>query len=87
MLSKTLHALADNNRQKIMELLQKRDMSAGEILGYFNITGASLSHHLNVLKNADLILNRRQGQQIVYSLNLSVTEEIMKKITKLLKNK
>lgn len=86
MLTQVLAALADPNRQTILEILKKKDLAAGAILEHLDITGASLSHHLNVLKNANLISCRRQGQQLIYSLNLSVTEEIIKKMTKLLKH-
>jgi len=55
-------------------------MAAGEIGKYFKITLPSLSHHLNILKNADLVASRRKGQEIIYSLNLSVFEEVAKKL-------
>lgn len=82
----TFNALADANRQKIIELLKKKDLSVNQILTHFDITGASLSHHLTILKNAGLISSRRQGKYIVYSLNLSVIEEIISKLSKLYKN-
>ena len=84
-ISGTLSALSDPNRQKILELLKKREMSVAEILTGLNITMATLSHHLDILKRADLISGRRQGQKIFYSLNLSILEEITEKIVKLLK--
>ncbi len=76
-LTKTFKALSDPNRRKILELLKKRSMSAGAIAANFNITLPSLTHHFNLLKEADLISQERQGRQIIYSLNLSVMEEIM----------
>ncbi|MDP2586742.1 MAG: autorepressor SdpR family transcription factor [Candidatus Komeilibacteria bacterium] len=76
-LSKTFKALADPTRRKILELLKKRQMSAGEIAENFKITLPSLTHHFNILKEADLISQERQGQQIIYSLNLSVLEEMI----------
>ncbi len=82
----TLNALADENRQKIIELLKKRDLSVNQILAHFDIAGASLSHHLTILKNTGLISSRRQGKYIVYSLNLSVVEELISKLSKLYKN-
>ena len=78
-------ALADPTRHKILELLKKRDMSAGEIGTHFPIRAPSLSHHLNTLKQADLISSRRDGQEIIYSLNLSVFEELSKQLIKFLK--
>jgi len=86
-LSNTFSALSDPNRQKILELLKKREMSVTEILGGLDITMATLSHHLDILKRADLISGRRDGQKIIYSLNLSILEEISEKIVKLLKVK
>ena len=84
-LSKTLQALSDPTRQKILELLKKKDMAAGEIAKHFNITLPSLSHHLNTLKQADLVSSERQGQEIIYSLNLSAFEETAKILIKFFK--
>ena len=83
--SNTFHALSDPNRHKILELLKQKDLSVNEILSNLNITGASLSHHLNVLKNADLVSSTRKGQKIIYSLNLSVFEEVLNIINKFTK--
>lgn len=77
--------MSDPTRRKILELLKKRDMSAGEIGKHFNITLPSMSHHLNILKNANLVTSRRKGQTIIYSLNLSVFEEISKALIKFFK--
>ena len=74
-LNKTLHALSDPTRRKILELLKKEDLSAGKIAKNFKITLPSLSHHLNILKNTELVISERQGQSIIYSLNLSAFEE------------
>lgn len=68
-------ALSDENRRKILALLKKKDMSAGEIGQHFEISGASLSHHLNKLKAADLVTATRNGQMIVYSIHTSVFED------------
>lgn len=84
-IANTFSALSEPNRQKILELLKKREMSVSEILEDLDITMATLSHHLDILKRADLISGRREGQKIIYSLNLSILEEISKKIVKLLK--
>jgi len=84
-LSKTLSAMSDSTRRRILELLKKEDMNVGEISKNFNITLPSLSHHLNILKNTDLVTSRRQGQSIIYSLNLSVFEEVSKVLIKFFK--
>ncbi len=84
-LSNTFSALSDPNRQKILELLKKREMSVTEILSSLDITMATLSHHLDILKRADLVSGRRAGQKIIYSLNLSIMDEISEQIVKLLK--
>ena len=79
-LNNTFTALADPNRRKILKLLKKGDMSVNEISLNFDITLPSLSHHLNTLKNANLVSSQRRGQQIIYSLNLSVFEEVAKEL-------
>lgn len=84
-LNKTMQALGDPTRRKILELLKKEDMAAGKLGEYFNITLPSLSHHLNILKNADLVTYQRRGQSLVYSLNLSVFEEVAKTLIKFFK--
>lgn len=70
-------ALSDPTRRKILALLRTGDMAAGEIADRFDISKPSISHHLNLLKQADLVTHIRRGQQIVYSLNTSVVEEII----------
>ena len=79
----TLRALADPTRREILELLKQGRMSAGEIVDHFSVTGASISRHLSVLKEADLIRDTREGKFIYYELNASVLEEIMLWITQL----
>jgi len=81
-ISKTLQALSNPTRRKILELLKKKDMSVSAINTYFNITMPSLSHHLSVLKQTDLVTSRRKGQEIIYSLNLSAFEQAAKLIIK-----
>jgi len=71
-------ALADKNRRKILEILKTGDLTAGEIGLHFNISGASMSHHLDILKQARLVVSEREGQCIRYSLNTSVFEEVLK---------
>lgn len=61
-------------------MLGEGDLSAGEIGAQFNISGPSISHHLSVLKNADLVITRRQGQSIVYSLNATVLQEVVQQM-------
>lgn len=71
-------ALNDPTRRRILELLQERDMTAGEIVEQFNISGPSISHHLDLLKQAQLVTAEKDGQYIYYSLNTTVVDEIMK---------
>ena len=85
MLNQTWQALSDPTRRKILELLKKKDMSVGLILSNFDITMPSLSHHLSILKQSNLLTSRRQGQEIIYSLNLSVFEEAAKALIKFFK--
>ena len=73
----TLKALSDPIRREILNLLKKGRMSAGDIADRFDVTGASVSRHLAVLKEADLIRDKREGKFIYYELNASVLEEIM----------
>lgn len=84
-LSLTFKALADPTRRKILELLKKKSLSAGDLAKHFDLSLPSLTFHFNLLKQADLISQERQGQQIIYSLNLSVMEELMEKYFKLFK--
>ena len=76
-LQSTLRALADPIRREILNLLKGGRLSAGEITEHFDVTAASISRHLSVLKEADLIRDERQGKFIIYELNASVLEEIM----------
>ena len=82
-LQNTLRALADPVRRDILNLLKKGRLSAGEIGEHFSITGAAISRHLSVLKEADLIRDTREGKFIYYDINASVLEEIMLWITDL----
>ena len=76
-INQTMRALADPIRREILNLLKKGRMSAGEIVEHFEVTGASISRHLSVLKEAELIRDRREGKFIFYELNASVLEEIL----------
>ena len=72
-----MKALADPTRREILNLLKHGRLSAGEIGEHFPMTGASISRHLSVLKEADLIRDTREGKYIYYQLNASVLEEVM----------
>ena len=76
-LQNTLRALADPIRREILNLLKSGRMSAGDIANHFDVTGAAVSRHLSVLKEADLIRDTREGKYIYYDLNASVLEEIL----------
>ncbi len=70
-------ALSDPIRRKILLMLKKRDMTAGEIADRFDISKPSISHHLNTLKQAGMVLDERKGQYIYYSINTSVFEDVV----------
>lgn len=70
-------ALSDNTRREILNLLKDGALTAGEIGSHFDMTGATISHHLSILKEADLISDDRRGKFIYYELNMSVLDEIM----------
>jgi DNA-binding transcriptional ArsR family regulator len=73
----TFKALSDPVRRQILELLKKGPLSAGEIGSHFDMTGATISYHLKILKKADLIYETREKNFIYYQLNASVLEEIL----------
>jgi len=76
-LQQTMKALGDPIRREILGILKSGPLSAGEISGHFSVTDASISRHLSVLKEADLIRDRREGKYIIYELNTSVLEDVM----------
>ncbi|RNC63041.1 MAG: Transcriptional repressor SdpR [Candidatus Dichloromethanomonas elyunquensis] len=76
----TFKALADPNRREIIRLLKEKRLTAGEIADQFDISKPSISHHLNLLKHAGLVDDERKGQNIIYALNTSVAEDIMRMI-------
>ena len=82
-LQNTLRALSDPIRREILNLLKGGRMAAGQITEHFDVTGASISRHLSVLKEADLIRDNREGKFIFYELNASVLEEILLWISEL----
>ena len=74
-MDKLFRALNDPTRRAILEQLRRRDMTAGEIAAGFSVSKPTISHHLDLLKQANLILPEKNGQFIIYSLNTSVLEE------------
>jgi DNA-binding transcriptional ArsR family regulator len=70
-------ALADPTRRQILALLRKGERTAGDLAERFDMTKPSMSHHFAVLKQADLITSRREGQQIWYGLNTTVVQDLM----------
>ena len=71
-------ALNDESRRKMLELLHQGDLSAGAIAAHFSMTAPSISHHLDILKQAGLVSTTKEGQFIYYSLNTTVVDELMK---------
>lgn len=78
MVGDAFKALGDPTRRRILELLSEGEMSAGDIAAHFDMAKPSVSHHLNILKNAGLVTDERRGQNIVYCLNLTVFQEAVK---------
>lgn len=70
-------ALADPTRRDILRLLKEGEMTAGQLAARFEISGPSMSHHFNLLKAADLVSSRREGQQIYYALNTTVFQDVI----------
>jgi ArsR family transcriptional regulator, arsenate/arsenite/antimonite-responsive transcriptional repressor len=80
-------ALNDPTRRQILELLRGKDMTAGEIAEQFNISWPSVSHHLELLKRADLVVAEKEGQYIFYSINTTVMDDMLKWILQFTKKK
>ena len=76
-LQNTIKALSDPIRREILEMLKSGRLSAGEVAEHFSVSGAAVSKHLSVLREADLIRDAREGKFIYYDLNTSVLEEVM----------
>ena len=76
-------ALNDATRREILELLKEKDLTAGEIADQFNISKPSISHHLDLLRQAGLVVSVKEGQYIFYSLNTTVMDEMLKWIINL----
>ena len=77
LLNMPFKALSDPTRRKIIQMLKEKDMTAGEIADNFDMTKPSISHHLNILKQAQLVIDERKGQNIYYSLNTTVFQEVV----------
>lgn len=75
--AETFKALSDPVRREILMLLKKQRLSAGEIVSNFDMTGATISYHLNILKKAGLVFEQKEKNFIYYELNTSVVEEVM----------
>ena len=84
-MNKIFKALNDETRRKIIELLKQKDMTAGEIAEQFNMTKPSISHHLDLLKQAELVTSEKNGQFVTYSINMTVVDDLMGWIIKLKK--
>jgi ArsR family transcriptional regulator, arsenate/arsenite/antimonite-responsive transcriptional repressor len=80
-------ALDDATRREILVLLRERDMTAGEIADHFNISKPSISHHLDLLKQADLVIAVKNAQYITYSLHTTVVDEAISWLLKLTQKK
>jgi DNA-binding transcriptional ArsR family regulator len=85
-MNEAFKALADPTRRKILELLRRGEMTAGELAEHFDMAKPSVSHHFAVLKQADLITARREGQQIYYALNTTVVEDLLALVWDLFSN-
>lgn len=86
-MNKAFKALSDPTRRQILDLLKEKDLTAGEIAQHFDITKPSVSHHLNILKEAGLVQDEREGQFIYYSLNTTVFQDVLKWIVDFTKEK
>ena len=86
-MQQVLEAISDPTRRRILDLLKRGEMSAGELGEHFDISGPSMSHHLNKLKAAQLVTTTRRGQSIYYSINTSVFEDAAQFIVAFFDNK
>ncbi len=82
-MNKVFKALNDDTRREILRLLREKDMTAGSISEHFQISKPSISHHLDLLKQANLVIPERKGQFISYSINVTVLDELMEWLIKL----
>lgn len=81
-MSETMKALADPVRRQILDILRKRSHNAGEIAEHFNLKGATISHHLAILKEAELVETEKYGTFVIYSLNTSLFEDVVEWMVK-----
>lgn len=86
-MNRIFKALNDPIRREILELLKDEDLNAGDIATHFNITKPSISHHLDILKQADLVVRVKKGQYVNYSLNKTVVDDIIQWLISFNKNK
>jgi DNA-binding transcriptional ArsR family regulator len=86
-LNNLFKALNDPTRREILELLKEKDLTAGEIADQFNISKPSISHHLDLLRQAGLVVSVKEGQFVYYSLNTTVMDEMLKWIISLQSHK
>lgn len=77
-MNEVFKALADPNRRKILDLLKERDLTAGEIADQFEMSKPSISNHLKILKSAGLVLDEKKGQFVLYSLNSTILQDVIK---------
>ncbi|WP_066372110.1 autorepressor SdpR family transcription factor [Neobacillus fumarioli] len=77
-MNEVFKALADPTRRKILDLLKERDLTAGEIAEHFEMSKSSISNHLKILKTAGLVLDEKKGQFILYSLNSTILQDVIK---------
>ena len=87
MLQDTIKALSDSTRRRILELLKKGPMSAGELGKEFDMTGATMSHHLSILKKAGLVQDNKKGTFIYYEINTSVMEDLLSWVVSIMGDK
>lgn len=86
-MNKFFKALDDSSRRQILDLLKDKDMTAGEIANKFNMTKPSISYHLNLLRQGELVVSIKKGQYIFYSLNTQVIDEAVRWFFTLIKGK
>lgn len=76
-INNTLKAISDPTRREILSILRENKMAAGDIVNHFDISGAAISRHLSILKEADLVRDIRDGKYIYYELNTSIFEDVL----------
>lgn len=84
-MNRLFKALNDETRRKILELLRERDMTAGEIADEFDMSKPSISHHLDLLKQSDLVTSEKKGQFVIYSINTTAIDDLIQWIIKIKK--